>query len=185
MAGMGEACQDLVRQIGETGRITTIDISHTMCRMALNNGALARIGCPVHVIEADALDCPLTDNAFDAVVSVFGLKTFNEEQTRLLAAEVNRVLKPGGQFSFLEISIPQSKLLRIPYLFYLKFVIPIIGRLFMGNADNYRLLSVYTEAFGNCRAAQSIFKDMGLIAEYRTRFFGCATLIYGRKPAVN
>jgi demethylmenaquinone methyltransferase/2-methoxy-6-polyprenyl-1,4-benzoquinol methylase len=35
-------------------------------------------------------------------------------------------------------------------MFYLKHIIPGIGRLLLGNPENYRMLGVYTEKFGNC-----------------------------------
>lgn len=183
MSGMGETCHDLAGKIGKEGNITTIDISHAMCKYSLERHYSTVNGVPVNILEADALDCPLADNSFDVVVSVFGLKTFNEQQTTRLASEVCRMLKPGGTFSFLEISIPPSTLLRLPYALYLRFMIPILGYLLMGNPDNYRLLYVYTRAFGNCRKACTAFNAAGLVTQYRTYFFGCASVICGFKPA--
>jgi len=182
MTGMGELCPGLSQKLGEKGHITAIDISPIMCRLAHKHGMNPNRRCPTEVIEADALSCPLKECSSDVIVSSFGLKTFDKKQIQVLATEVARVLRPGGHFSFLEISIPPSKLLRWPYLVYLDFIIPIVGRLFMGNPDNYRLLGVYTRAFGNCREAQKAFEDVGLTVEYRSFFFGCATAICGSKP---
>lgn len=182
MAGMGETCHNLARVLGPTGRITALDISRVMCKHIAEKTKYIGLPDGINAIHADVLACPLSDDSFDVVVSTFGLKTFNEEQTKILASEVYRILKPGGRFSFLEISIPPLAVLRLPYIFYLKYMIPFIGRIFMGNPDNYRLLYVYTAAFKNGRSALDAFAKAGLQAEYQSRFFGCASLVCGSKP---
>jgi len=182
MSGMGELCPNIARKTGIAGSITTIDISPVMCSMARKQGAALARCDTIHVLEADALNCPLEDASVDHVVSSFGLKTFSPEQIEILASEVARVLRPGGTYSFLEISVPASTLLRWPYLFYICYIIPWIGRLMMGNPDNYRLLGVYTTAFGNCNQAADAFLSAGLEVETRGYFFGCATGIVGKCP---
>ncbi|MEM6554212.1 MAG: class I SAM-dependent methyltransferase, partial [Planctomycetota bacterium] len=135
----------------------------------------------VGVVQADALCCPLADGSVDAVYCSFGLKTLDAGQTEALAREVCRVLRPGGRLAFLEISVPRAGWLRWPYMLYLKRLIPVIGALLLGNPDNYRLLGVYTERFGDCGSAASAFERAGL-ALTRHRFFaGCATGFSGRK----
>ena len=182
MTGMGELCPDLLRLTGRSGAVLAMDISAEMCRRASRHGSSVS-GDHFHVIQADALNIPLEDQSVDCVVSTFGLKTFNELQRQRLASEVKRVLKPGGQFSFMEISVPASPLLRRPYLTYLRRVIPLIGRLLLGNPENYRLLGVYTVAFQNCGAVAADFAAVGLQVQQQSRFFGCATGIRGSRPA--
>ena len=134
------------------------------------------------MIEADALECPLGASSVDMIFCTFGLKTFSETQLSSLAAEVTRMLRPGGTFAFLEISVPPNPLLRIPFLFYLQQVVPLLGRLFLGNPENYRMLGVYTRAFHNCQTTGSLFAKAGLQIHFRSYFFGCATGFVGCKP---
>lgn len=134
------------------------------------------------VVEANALQCPLRDSSFDFVFSSFGLKTFSPLQLETLAKEIARVLRPGGQFSLLEISVPPSRVVAAPYLFYLHRVIPLIGRLFLGNPENYRMLGIYTSNFCNCHTALDAFEAAGLRTSMKSFFFGCATALVGRKP---
>jgi demethylmenaquinone methyltransferase/2-methoxy-6-polyprenyl-1,4-benzoquinol methylase len=157
-----------------------------MCRSARSRAAVLTRGGRVdaaQVIQADALACPLPDRSCDAVVSSFGLKTFSPEQQRQLAAETCRLLRPGGVFAFLEISVPRSLVLRPPYLFYLSRVIPALGRMLLGNPECYRMLGVYTRAFGDASGFARACADVGLDATLRRHFFGCATSVSGRKPA--
>lgn len=180
MTGMGELCPDISRRVGSNGRITALDISPVMCQKARRYEA-GLLPCSVAVIEDNALSSGLPADSFDAAISSFGLKTFSTAQIDQLAGEVHRILKPGGVFSFVEISVPSSVWLRLPYLLYLKRLIPVVGRLLLGNPDNYRMLGVYTDAFGNCHEAASAFRNAGLETAVRTFFFGCATCLVGRK----
>ena len=181
MTGMGELCSDVSRAIGGRGKIIALDLSPVMCERARQQVDLPD-GIEFEVLQADALGCPVKDESVDAVVSSFGLKTFDQAQLVRLAQQVHRVLRPGGTFTFLEISVPNSTLMRIPYLAYLNHIIPWIGRLALGNPDNYRLLGVYTSAFGDCRKAAGSFADAGLEVDFQSFFFGCATGLTGRKP---
>jgi demethylmenaquinone methyltransferase/2-methoxy-6-polyprenyl-1,4-benzoquinol methylase len=178
MSGMGELHDPLRRQ-GKAGTVIAVDVSAAMCRQAER---LDRRRLPMAVVQADALRLPLADQSADAVICSFGLKTFSPTQIEQLAQQVHRILRPGGAFSFLEISVPPNRLLRWPYLFYLNRVIPRIGRLFMGNPDNYRLLGVYTTRFGGCRQARDAFASAGLEARLASYFFGCATGVIGCRP---
>jgi demethylmenaquinone methyltransferase/2-methoxy-6-polyprenyl-1,4-benzoquinol methylase len=180
MTGTGELCPDLLSLLGPAGRIQALDISAEMCGRARTH--VSPDESPrLHILQADALCCPVEDESVDCIVSTFGLKTFNSRQLARLATEVCRVLRPGGQFAFLEISVPRSGLLRLPYMAYLHYVIPLIGRLALGNPDNYRLLGIYTSTFGDCRKTADCFASAGLAVEYRAYFFGCATGVTGVK----
>ena len=178
MTGMAELCPDLACRLGSKGNILAVDFSETMVRKALER----RFACETRIVLADVLTYPFEPASADAVVCSFGLKTLLAEQIEALAHVVWRVLKPGGAFSFVEISVPQRRSLRLPYMFYLNHLVPLIGALFLGNPDNYRQLGVYTTAFGNCRQTLDIFRKAGLDVRFHSFFFGCATGICGRRP---
>lgn len=180
MSGMGECWPRITHQMNGRGTLTGLDISPVMCAQAREQAE--RVPISATVVQEDMLDNTLPSASADRVVSAFGLKTFSSVQQQVVAREVERILKPGGRFSFLEISVPPAVLLRIPYLFYLRAVIPEVGRLFLGNLANYRLLGVYTTRFGTSRAFQQMLNAAGLTTRYRRFFFGCATGVTGYKP---
>jgi ubiquinone/menaquinone biosynthesis methyltransferase len=181
MTGMGEIIPDAGRLIGDEGEITAIDFSARMCQQA-RRYTDDRVPCSVRIIEADVLAIDLPPGSADVVLSSFGLKTLSVAQLRVFARRVYDVLAPGGRLSLVEISVPRSRWLRIPYMFYLRGVIPLLGALFLGNPENYRWLGVYTEAFGDCSDACRVFSESGLEVEMASYFFGCATGVVGRKP---
>lgn len=180
MSGMCELSLLMERGRGRGASYLAIDASPAMCDRGRRSVG-RRTGSAVQVIQGDALATGLVDDSVDAVVSTFGLKTFSGAQLERLAREVHRVLRPGGQLAFLEISVPPAAWLRVPYLFYLDRLIPVIGRLLMGNPDNYRLLGEYTRRFGSCDRAVEVFRGAGLTVEPRRFFFGCATGFRGSK----
>src|SRR5262245_11268126 len=106
MSGMGELWPSIDRRLRHTGRISAVDLSPVMSAHATKTAR--RLIIPIEVLVEDVLANSIPDGQADVVVSSFGLKTFNDRQLRLLAQQVDRVLKPGGRLSFVEISVPQS-----------------------------------------------------------------------------
>lgn len=78
----------------------------------------------LNLLCENILQNTLESNHFDIVSCAYGLKTFDEQHLEVLAREINRILKPDGKFSFVEVSKPKAKLLCIFYGFYIGKVIP-------------------------------------------------------------
>lgn len=181
MTGMGECWLPIRRRLQSRGQIVALDFSPEMCRRA--GAQVAQVQpLSVEVVQEDVLLNTIADVSADCVISTFGLKTFSDVQKQQLAHEIQRILRPGGVFSLLEISVPPSPLLRAPYMLYLKGVIPLLGKLLLGNPDNYRMLGIYTEQFQNCGRMAEYLRVAGLHVEYKRFFFGCATGLVGSKP---
>lgn len=180
MCGMGECWEGVAPYLLGNGRILALDLSSVMLRGAEKE----REKFPhleIVLSKQNALANSLEDASADCLICGFGVKTFSDEQKEILAAEIKRILKPGGVFSLVEISVPNGRLLKALYMFYLKRVIPVVGRLFLGNPENYRMLGIYTAQFQNCRNLQAILGRHGLETRYHDYFFGCASGVSGFK----
>jgi ubiquinone/menaquinone biosynthesis C-methylase UbiE len=177
MSGMNELCRSIAPHVAPTMHVTAIDISPEMIRRARKSWPFQ-----VEIHLDDVLTHDFEPASADAVICSFGLKTFDPSQQDQLAQRVAHVLRPGGVFSFVEISVPPVRLLRLPYLFYLNRIIPWIGRLFLGNPANYRMLGVYTQAFGDCRHFAECLRHHGMEVSQVRYFFGCASGVRGAKP---
>jgi ubiquinone/menaquinone biosynthesis C-methylase UbiE len=178
MSGMGELWRSLAAALPASAQVVGVDISPEMARRTHRKWPF-----PVEVRVADVLEWE-PDPAFaDVVVSSFGLKTFDREQQRRLAFTIARLLKDGGSYSFVEISVPPFAPLRAVYMFYLKWLIPLLGRLLLGNPESYRMLGAYTEGFGNAAHFAGCLREAGLEVVPVSYFFGCATGARGYKPA--
>jgi len=181
MTGMGECWNLINKQLNNQGKIVGLDISEAMCIKAIEQKKLMP-KLHTEVLQEDFLDNSLKNESADCVTSAFGLKTFSNQQKKTAANQIARILKPGASFSLLEISVPENSLLLYPYMFYLKTCIPAIGKILLGNPDNYRMLGIYTENFKNCSLMKKYLEDAGLDVQFKNLFFGCATALYGKRP---
>lgn len=181
MAGTGELWPYLLNRFPDLAGITAIDISR---RMHLD--AVARLHGPyaerITHLEANALFTDLPTNHADIVVSTFGLKTFNPEQQAVLARQIARILKPGGQVSLIEASDPTGWVLRPLYRLYLDRVLPVIERVFLNGAQDFSMIGTYTKRFQNAGVMAAALRAEGLDVTLRRHFFGCATSVAGTKP---
>jgi demethylmenaquinone methyltransferase/2-methoxy-6-polyprenyl-1,4-benzoquinol methylase len=180
MCGMGECWAAIAKPISPGGRLLALDFSSGML-----NGAEKRTArfpdLQISLCKQDALANNLDDESVDCVLCCFGIKTLSDAQQDRLASEIRRILKPRGTFSLIEISVPAGWWLEGMYMVYLKHIIPWIGRLLLGNPENYRLLGIYTERFRDCRVFLEKLASRGLQVTYHRYFYGCATGVSGVK----
>jgi demethylmenaquinone methyltransferase/2-methoxy-6-polyprenyl-1,4-benzoquinol methylase len=179
LTGMGETWNAAKRKLPNSN-LTVLDFSDGMLQYAKQKSK-RKFNDEVVVLQQDILKNELPSNHFDFVICAFGLKTFNTEQLEILASETKRILKKKGQFSFIEISKPNNKVLKMLYGFYLGQIIPILGKLFLGNPEEYKMLWQYTYKFNDAKDATAIFAKAGLETHFTSYFYGCATGFYGSK----
>jgi ubiquinone/menaquinone biosynthesis methyltransferase len=177
LTGMGETWNG-VRTVFPNSNLTALDFSEEMLINAKNRKHFEN---KINIIQQDVLENTLPSNHYDIVISAFGLKTFNDVQLRALASETKRILKDGGQFSFIEVSRPEHTILKWFYGFYLGKVIPILGKVFLGNPAEYKMLSRYTAEFENAKNVSHIFRNEGLSVTFNSYFFGCSSGFSGHK----
>jgi demethylmenaquinone methyltransferase/2-methoxy-6-polyprenyl-1,4-benzoquinol methylase len=181
LTGMGETWTG-IRNKFPNSNLTVLDFSDEMLKYAKQKSNL-KFNNEVKVLQRNILNNQLPDNHYDFVTCAFGLKTFNTEQLHILASETKRILKQGGEFSFIEVSKPKNKIMKLLYAFHLGKVVPLSGRLLLGNPDEYRMLWQYTKKFDNALHIADIFAQAGLKTFFKSYFFGCATGFYGTKTA--
>lgn len=181
MCGMGECWSSIAPYLAPHGRLISLDLSQAMLQGAKKQTAKYP-QLDIQIIKDNALTNQLPDESVDYVICGFGLKTFTPEQQDVLAAQIQRILKPQGRFSLIEVSVPTGWLFQGLYMFYLKKVIPLVGGILLGNPENYRMLGIYTENFKNCQHMRSVLSHHGLEVSYHPYFYGCATGVSGFKP---
>jgi hypothetical protein len=143
----------------------------------------SRTGAPVQVYAADALRAPLPDGCADTVVCVYGVKTLAPADLERLVREVRRLLRPGGSFSLAEIQRPSAALMRLPFMLYLRLVVPVAGKLLLGNPATYRMLSRYVDMFEGGAALAARFAAAGFTVRHHALLGGCGTVVVGSRPA--
>ena len=100
-SGLGST---LMYYSGEITSLTTVDPNPALNARARRR--LRHVPFPVDVREGRGENLPVKDAAFDCVVSTFTLCCVDNLDR--VAAEIYRVLKPGGRFHFVEIGLSED-----------------------------------------------------------------------------
>ncbi len=106
----------------------------------------------------DALNLSFADQSFDVVTIAYGVRNFADLNRGL--QEAYRVLKPNGHLLILEFGKPRNWFAPF-YLFYSKFVMPLLGKLLTGNRAAYEYLPETAEQFPAGKEFQAILNQNG------------------------
>ena len=180
MTGNGECWDAVLKKIGVEGKLTALDFSKGMLEKAANKKKLYP-NHKIKILQESIFKNSIKSSSQDAIICAYGMKTFTEAQIGCFSKEINRILKPGGQFSLVDVSMPKMHLLKVFYLFYISKVIPVLSKLFTSDKGTYKMLGVYSKNFRNAKKTAQLFAESGLNVNYCEYFFGCATGIYGCK----
>jgi demethylmenaquinone methyltransferase / 2-methoxy-6-polyprenyl-1,4-benzoquinol methylase len=125
---------DIARQLCQAGAsVVGLDFSRSMLVLARRGDRGTEI--PIQWIQADALKLPCGDNTFDVVTVAFGLRNLSDFEAGL--QEMCRITRPGGRLVILDFGLPDHWLWRSCYMWYLRYAVPVWGRLFFGDAAAY------------------------------------------------
>lgn len=111
--------------------VTGIDFSPAMLAVARRRPGRS----PVTFQQGDAMALPVADASVDVITVAYGLRNVADVGRAL--SEWRRVLRPGGRLVVLEFGKPPHPAWRWLYFQYLRWVVPVFGRLFCGDADTH------------------------------------------------
>ena len=90
---------------------------------------------PVRFLQGDAQQIPFPDASFDVVTVSYGLRNLADWRQGL--REMKRVTRPGGRLLILDFGKPDNALWRALYFTYLRYFVPVLGRIFCGDSDTH------------------------------------------------
>lgn len=177
-AGTGKIALDAIAGAPDIAAVAA-DFSCEMMRVGKKRSAVAGITWCC----ADALHLPFPDSHFHAVTSGYLVRNVTDIEKAF--EEQMRVVMPGGRVVCLDTSPAPQNILRPFALFYLRFVIPLLGWMITGNRDAYRYLPESTEAFKTPEELAAIMENVGFREVVIQRFmFGNIGVVTGRRPQV-
>ncbi|MCB4756129.1 MAG: ubiquinone/menaquinone biosynthesis methyltransferase [Elusimicrobia bacterium] len=129
---VGTGTGGMAKELARRGcRVVGVDFSERMIQRAkqkLGNHPSIEFA----VAAADAL--PFDSAMFDGITSAFVLRNLYEGGIfQQSLCEFHRVLRPGGQMVHLELTRPPGGTLSLGHRFYLRMVLPLIGRAIFGS----------------------------------------------------
>ncbi len=123
----------------------------------------------------DCHNLSFEDNSFDAALVGFGVRNFRDLDKGL--KEINRVLKPGGEFIVLEFSKSRNSIISFFYNIYFNHILPMIGRLISKNNYAYTYLPESVNEFVCGDKFVEKLNEAGFIdAQYKEMTFGIVTI---------
>lgn len=174
-AGTLDLAAELATRQGFAGTVVGADFVLPM--LVLGKGKADR----VTPLNADALELPFADAAFDGATVGFGVRNLIDLDAGL--REAARVLRPGARFVVLEFTTPPRQPLRGLYFFYFRRVLPLVGRLVSKHRTAYTWLPESVLAFPEPDALSERMRAAGFDGVRYRRMMGgiCAVHVGVRR----
>jgi len=158
--------------------VTALDPSAGMLGVGQEKVDAASLDKRLVLTLGDAQDLPFNDDRFAASAISFGIR--NVPDRALGIREMARVTRPGGRVCVLELGVPKGGLLAPFARLHVRFIVPMLGRLFAGK-DEYRYLQESVEGFPTPENFAALMEDNGLSdVSIHPQSFGAAHLYIGR-----
>ena len=173
--GTGDFIRPLRTAVGSTGQIVGLDFCAPMLRIAQEKKTPSDV-----LLMADACNLPVEDGAFDGVTVGWGIR--NVPDIDRAHREIVRVLKAGGRFVSLDMSLPKNPVIRRLSALFCQGIVPAIGSLF-GQREAYTYLPKSTERFWSREMLLESMASAGLVeCGFKDLMLGNVCIHWGRKP---
>lgn len=174
------ALEGEARRQGGGAQIFAADFVHAMLARAGEKAGERSSG--VRFVAADALRLPFPDATFDLVALAFGFRNLANYAKGI--AELQRVLRPGGELAILEFSEPTGRLFGGLYRFYFRRVLPAIGGWVSGSRNAYGYLPASVARFPSPEELAPQLRAAGFAAVRFERWSaGIVALHLAERPA--
>src|SRR4051812_48451242 len=157
--GTGDLAIAAVKGQPSAARVVGVDFSGAMLRVGAGKLLQARLDRRISMVQGDATRVPLRDASVDAVTIGFGIR--NVEDMDAACAELHRVLTPGGRLAILEFAEPTIPVYGALYRWYVRRVLPRIGRALSRNDEAYAYLPASIAAFATPAEFVTILRQAG------------------------
>ena len=154
--GTGDIAFALAR-LGAT--VTGLDFSEPMLGIARAKNSKSKALNP-GFLQGDAQQLPFSSDTFDVVTVGYGLRNLASWETGL--AEMRRVAKPGGRLLVLDFGKPDWVPWRSLYFAYLRWFVPVLGRVSCGDAAAYSYILESLEHYPAQRGVEAQMRTLGL-----------------------
>jgi len=176
--GTGDLAIELAKL--EPKKIVGLDIAAQMLEVGEQKIKKLKLDHIIRMVHGDSAKIPFSDNSFDAITVAFGVRNFENLQKGL--QQMNRVLKPGGRVVVLEFSKPDKFLFKQIYLFYFKYILPVVGRTVSKHKEAYTYLPDSVAKFAEGKEFLEQLEMAGFKETRQKRLtMGIATLYWATK----
>lgn len=173
---------DMVILFAETSakKIVGVDISQGMLRVADEKIRAKNLQDRIKTEVQNSEQLQILDDCYDVVTVSYGIRNFENLKKGL--SEMYRVTKSGGIVVILETSVPSNPIIRAGYLFYTRYIMPNLAKLFSKDKTAYSYLSESALKFPHGKEFEEILKSIGYknVKTY-PQMGGASSIYYGEK----
>ena len=181
--GTGDVLISLLERNPNIAEAVGLDISENMLALCRRKFTRHKLANRIKLVRADVTASSLVSESFDVVTMGFGIR--NTPDAFKTLTEIHRLLKEGGTVLILEFSMPTNRILRGFYLFYLRFFVPLLGRLLSGDNHAYSYLDTSIENFHRPEDFRNLMQKAGFSnVSAKPLTFGVACLYQGSRSKV-
>ena len=159
--GTADLAIDAMRARPPAARVVGIDFAGAMLAVGREKVRDERLASAITLVRGDATRIPVADASVDAVTIAFGIR--NVADVPAACREMRRVLRPGGRAAVLEFSVPATPGFKQVYMWYVRHLLPRIGRAVSKHDGAYRYLQASIEAFATPREFVTILRQSGFV----------------------
>jgi len=142
-------------------RVVGVDFAGAMLAIGRDKVASAQLASAIALVRGDAMRIPAQDESVEAVTIAFGIR--NVVGVEAACREMHRVLKPGGRLAILEFAVPTLFGFKQGYMWYVRRVLPRIGRAISRHEGAYKYLQASIEAFVAPAELVTILRQSGFV----------------------
>jgi demethylmenaquinone methyltransferase/2-methoxy-6-polyprenyl-1,4-benzoquinol methylase len=157
-------------------RVVGVDFAAAMLRVGRDKIAAQRLGDRIALVRGDATRIPAADGSVDAITIAFGIR--NVDAVAVACTEMHRVLKPGGRLAILEFAVPTTPGVSAVYLWYLRHLLPRIGRAISRHNAAYGYLPASIGAFTAPEEFVKLLRQAGFVDVEPVRLTFGAVILY-------
>jgi demethylmenaquinone methyltransferase/2-methoxy-6-polyprenyl-1,4-benzoquinol methylase len=181
--GTGAITFSYLKKTEEPLKVYMLDFSQGMLECAKSHAKKHDLDQhDIHYLQADAQIIPLLNNSVHCATIAYGIR--NVKDSSVCIKDVYRVLKPGGSFGILELTQPKNPILKFFHSKYLKYILPLLGKLATSNKEAYVYLcnSIHTFIPPDILKQQMLTAGFTDIKQFPLSG-GIATILVGTKPS--